>query len=165
MTGAAITLAASDGLSWPPAQGPRKNAATDDLDVAMESEAVNPTFLQWLVMAMLIFAPLGVAALVVRHSAGPAGLDRRDFAIRVLGLFLAAILAQILLPGDFGFALSAPLALGSLVMNPYWAMGRLRDMGAQQKYRAILVAVPIFGPFFLIYLMLARPAPRPGRAD
>ncbi len=131
----------------------------------MEPEAVNPTFLQWLVLATLIFAPLGVATLVVRHSTGPAGLDRRDFAIRVLGLLLAAILAQFILPGAFGLALSALLTIGGVVMNPYWALGRLRDMGAQQKYRAILVAMPIFGLFFLIYLMLAPPAPWPGRAD
>ncbi len=129
----------------------------------MESEAINPTFLQWLVLVMLILAPVGVATLVVRHSTGPAAMDRRDFAIRVLGLLLAAILAQILLPGYIGLALSALLTIGGVVMNPYWALGRLRDMGTQQKYRAVLVALPIFGLFFLIYLMLAPPAP--GRAD
>ena len=128
----------------------------------MEAEDPVSTW-QILILLLMILAPVGIAALVVRQTNSTARMGRRDFAIRVLGLMLLAVLVASFLDGLLGGLASLLIVIAAVVLEPYWAIERQNDMGVFQKYRAVLVMAPVVGLIYQIYLMVAPPAP--GRID
>ncbi|MBL8832108.1 MAG: hypothetical protein JNL71_06930 [Rhodospirillales bacterium] len=123
-------------------------------------------FAWWHVAAVflpfLAIPPL-VSWIALRVHAPHRPMDRRGYALRMLGLSGATALLFALLPelgADEALAAAGVAYLVALVLTTRWALARLADLGARRGL-ALLAGVPVAGLALAFWLALKRsPAPQ-----
>ncbi len=98
----------------------------------------------------------GIAWIVVRVVKTTPPLTRKQFSLRILGLLIGVLVFIFVTIGSW---LSWIAVLAGWILVPYWALGRLADMGETDRRKAVVANVPLIGLIFIVWLMCWKGTP------